>query len=1344
MHSFKKLFSIMLSAALLISSFAGLGSAKASGSQYDVSVKQFTPDNDNFISVRSNSDGSKAIVRGSYYMYLYNDSTSQLEPMSFVGGILANTKDFSKLAYIKSSKTYIYDSNSDTHTEVANFSADFADFSEDGSKLAFSQKSTGFFYYDQSTGVTTQIKPSTVNSGYSNLPADIKSAVGKPIMITPDGSKLILLLYRDSNVLQALYSYDLGTNKMKYLNYRSFPNSWLADGRLFYSTDWNGAYDYYAMDVGTGTSENFNIKSGKSSPYTAPNVKISADGKLYFNGSYFIVRDTGTRLSANKMNEELSREGYIAYYTESKALYRADFSQYVADENKEASDTVTTPSYSQGRVTLSWLPNPSSASLGYTIYRNGTKLSTLNHASLTYTDQTPVRGEVNTYSIEVDGHKTDIQVAVPADTEVAIGNKVTRIGDYVILGSKRFQVFGDNTLIAEPGQFSDLAGPTGTRGGSSDTSVSAITNLSSNFYNGLDDETKKSVTQHKYTLYEKGDTQPYTVVYSYLGLPTATQLQSSELYVAGTWTWTYNSSESALRSINSSGSWGNTTYQTSPVRPILHLNPKANVLWGTGDKIDPLFISGLSDTSALVAPTNVQIKDITSNSATFTWDYAGNAGFELKLNGSVVYSGINKTFTATGLNPSNVYMYSIAATDGSSVSPAVTGNFKTLDGPVKLHAPANFVATDVTETSATLKWDVVEGAESYVLMKDGVQVYSGPSTSYTVMGLSPSTPYRLSLKATATGKEDSSEVLLEVTTKGEEVIPYPSNFTVTDVTYNKVKLAWNLVPGVEGYILQRNGEDIYIGTNLSYEDETVEPETNYVYALKAYKGSKEGLQTVKSVKTPKKPGKAPTESPVLKVTRAYHDKVNLQWTSVTDATYYRIYRNDALVGETTLNVLSDQTVGPESVFLYRVVAGNDYGVTESQIVQVSTPSEPAVIIINPSVPSEGTISWEFKTIPEVDNYYVERNPEWHYFKNPDGTFHVSYKNEATGETKDLGNVEEVNGKLPFTESGIIPGQDYHYDILAVVKNPDGSDTVVGQTPVDVTTPNDGSGVTVPGPGDDGSTPTDPDNGGSTPTDPGKGGNTPDDGTGSGGSDGGSSGDGSNNTGSGGSGGSSGGGSSNGGTSNAGTTAPSTENPSTGDSPLEEGQSSGDIPAGVNDQTGETPIEFTDVIPEYAKDAVDYLSAKGIIKGRADGSFEADAQVTRVEFAIMLVRSLGKESSVGYQGGFIDVDTSAWYAKELAAGLNTGVTKGFTDGTYRPNAIIPREQAAIMVANVLDYKDPTKYDFTDYSRIIEWAKESVNIVANAGIMTGELDGFFNPKKPMTRAEAAVVIYRLLHN
>ncbi|OMF76677.1 S-layer homology domain-containing protein [Paenibacillus glucanolyticus] len=769
-------------------------------------------------------------------------------------------------------------------------------------------------------------------------------------------------------------------------------------------------------------------------------------------------------------------------------------------------------------------------------------------------------------------------------------------------------------------------------------------------------------------------------------------------------------------------------------------------------------VTGPAGTITITAPETVPVPQNvvgvseTPASVKLSWDPVPNAtDYVIKKTVSKDILGTVKstTFEQTGLTPSTEYSYFVQARINDAWSNEALVKVTTLD-PVALTAPADFKVTGKTDKTVSLSWTAVPGATGYQI-KDtatGAILYDGGAvTVATISGLNPDTDYTFEIVAKDGSAQTSPSSSVSVTTSSE-VIPYPSGFTVTKVTYDQVDLIWNLVPNVDSYTVYRDGAPLDTIDYTFYTDNTVTESTKYIYSVVANKGGLSSQPAIKEVNTPARPvdGLAPGMPTGLKVVRAYADKVKLQWDMVSDATEYEVYRNGTnLVYKGPLTVLTDDTTGPEETYAYLVVAVNQFGKTAGAPVSVTTPAEAPQIIITPSpAPAEGTITFKFNVVEGAYEYHVERNPHWVYTANGDGTFHKTYENTATGEIRDYGNVTPEDGKLPFYEEGVAAGQNYKYEITAVRMAAGGTPEVVGGGEVSVDTPTDGSGVTVPDPnGNGGGTnpPTNPGDGGTNPGD--GGGTTPPTNPGDGGNTGGGT-----NPGTGGNGSTTPPSGGNGGTTtppadgNGGTTTP----PTTGEDGKGTGEESG---KGDSENTSSEPVDFKDVEENhFASDAIKELSSKGIITGYTDGTFAPNKTVTRAEFAIMLKRALGLEEIGGYTNpsNFKDFEKDSWYGQELAVALSNGITKGFTDNTYRPNEIIPREQAAIMVSNVMRWKgldyEGTSLKFKDSKDIITWAVEDVKFAAEKGIIKGYSNGKFLPKANITRAETAVMIQRLL--
>ncbi|QSF46488.1 bifunctional 2',3'-cyclic-nucleotide 2'-phosphodiesterase/3'-nucleotidase [Paenibacillus tianjinensis] len=170
---------------------------------------------------------------------------------------------------------------------------------------------------------------------------------------------------------------------------------------------------------------------------------------------------------------------------------------------------------------------------------------------------------------------------------------------------------------------------------------------------------------------------------------------------------------------------------------------------------------------------------------------------------------------------------------------------------------------------------------------------------------------------------------------------------------------------------------------------------------------------------------------------------------------------------------------------------------------------------------------------------------------------------------------------------------------------------------------------------------------------------------------------------------------------------------------------------------------------WAQEAISSLATKGILKGLEDGNFAPMKNVTRAEFVTMLVRALNLSNS-NASASFSDVKQGAWYTDSIAAAVQAGLVKGSGNGKFEPGRQITREEMAIMIVNALAGQLP-KIDtsaalgeFADKSSIAPYAQEAVAQLTQAGIVNGVDGGKFAPKAIANRAQAAVIIYRMLEN
>ncbi len=174
-------------------------------------------------------------------------------------------------------------------------------------------------------------------------------------------------------------------------------------------------------------------------------------------------------------------------------------------------------------------------------------------------------------------------------------------------------------------------------------------------------------------------------------------------------------------------------------------------------------------------------------------------------------------------------------------------------------------------------------------------------------------------------------------------------------------------------------------------------------------------------------------------------------------------------------------------------------------------------------------------------------------------------------------------------------------------------------------------------------------------------------------------------------------------------------------------------------------ELSDIQSHWAKDYINKLYIAYMVNGNTETTFAPDIDITRAEFCQILYKISGQTSD-GSEN-FTDVNVGDWFANAVAWAVNNGITMGTTDTTFSPYAKITREQMATMIYRYAtlvgaEWTILAEAGFIDKAEISTYANYQVNWAAEKGIITGYPDGSFAPKAEATRAEAVVMLTRLM--
>jgi len=175
--------------------------------------------------------------------------------------------------------------------------------------------------------------------------------------------------------------------------------------------------------------------------------------------------------------------------------------------------------------------------------------------------------------------------------------------------------------------------------------------------------------------------------------------------------------------------------------------------------------------------------------------------------------------------------------------------------------------------------------------------------------------------------------------------------------------------------------------------------------------------------------------------------------------------------------------------------------------------------------------------------------------------------------------------------------------------------------------------------------------------------------------------------------------------------------------------------------------FADVRGYWGEPYVNELASRNVIGGFPNGSFAPNDEITRAQFAAIVIKALNLQPSSGGRV-FTDVPSSHWAAGAIAAASNAGLIGGFPDGTFKPADNITRAQALVILSKTLRNPDSSTRGlqaYTDRSAVPTWAEANVAQAANAKIIVNFPDASqIRPNALATRGEVAGLMYQTLNS
>ncbi len=175
--------------------------------------------------------------------------------------------------------------------------------------------------------------------------------------------------------------------------------------------------------------------------------------------------------------------------------------------------------------------------------------------------------------------------------------------------------------------------------------------------------------------------------------------------------------------------------------------------------------------------------------------------------------------------------------------------------------------------------------------------------------------------------------------------------------------------------------------------------------------------------------------------------------------------------------------------------------------------------------------------------------------------------------------------------------------------------------------------------------------------------------------------------------------------------------------------------------------FADAEAHWAADAVDYAVANELMNGTSDTTFAPNSTLNRAMLVTVLYRLAGSPA-VAEAAKFADVAAGQWYTDAVAWAAANGIVTGKTETSFAPMENITREQFATMLMRYCKFAgiDTSAAGnlaaFADSATISAYAQDALAWANAAGIITGRTATTIAPTGNATRGEAATMLMRFL--
>lgn len=433
--------------------------------------------------------------------------------------------------------------------------------------------------------------------------------------------------------------------------------------------------------------------------------------------------------------------------------------------------------------------------------------------------------------------------------------------------------------------------------------------------------------------------------------------------------------------------------------------------------------------AVLAAPTGVTVAE-SAGDLIVSWTAVTGADSYDVLRGptsggpwtQVAIAETGTTITDSGLDPDTVYWYAVVANDAAgSSAPSIPAYGAT---PQAVPAtPTGLSAIVIDASSIAVSWDAVDGADSYIVTRNGSGLPEKIGTSFTDSGLTSATTYEYTVAAKNEAGTSAASAPVSRTTMLAPPATAPTGLTVVDANRTSIDISWDALPGATRYKIYRAPQ----GGGFSYIAQTMDPtitftdvglthSSSYEYKVSAANAAGEGPQSAAVT------GSTDIGLDTPELIDAFYQAdgtVLVEWYAVTGADSYTIERRAS--GEDWVEIAygvtgtsyTDTSITEFIDYYYRVQAvdtlGTSYWSSSNGAYLPSPPSAPWMDSIWTYTDTTATVSW----------WDVESATSYELYRSTDSTVNESDALVYTG------------ADAQFEDTGLTADTEYWYAVKAI-------------------------------------------------------------------------------------------------------------------------------------------------------------------------------------------------------------------------------------------------------------------------------------------------------------------------